>query len=115
MDGINVISNDLRSVIRKEVPFIPGAWVDFWDSFIMADLEKAQSQTNPDLKSGTDFLIKQISNWNFTDGTNPLPITQTSFQLLTDKLVTWLFTAQKEVLESSKEDKKKLLNNSSNT
>lgn len=118
MDGVNVLANNLRTVIRKDVPFIPGAWVEFWDSITVGEVKQAQAMQEKETKNIDDNLqlvIRQISGWNFTDGTNPLPITIATFEQFSSKMLQWFAEAEAEVLNAQQENKKKEPEPSSNS
>lgn len=108
MDTVNVLSKDLRTVIRKEVDFIPGAWVDFFDSVTTGVIRKAQNaQKNESLEMSMEMLLQQIAGWNFAgEDKKVLPLTLESLDLLPIKLLTWIATAQQEIF-TQEEDKKK--------
>lgn len=114
MDGVNVFATELRTVVKKECPFIPGAFVEFWDSLTVADLEAATVlKDTPSLDGSIDLALKQISGWNFTNGVSPLPLTKDTFKLLSNKLLFWIFRAQGEVLNDEQDKKKESPDNSS--
>lgn len=112
MSGVNVTANALRSIIRKEVPFIPGAYVDFYDSITVQDVRSAESlQANPNIDDSIALIISQVADWNFMDGDSPLAITKESFSLFTTTLLQWFTTAQGEVLKGEENKKKELPSN----
>jgi hypothetical protein len=117
MDGVNVLTNNLRTVIRKDVPFIPGAWVGFWDSVTIGDIKHAQMKegTVATIDGTIELLISQIAEWNFKDGDKILPITKETFDLFSTKFIEWFSQMQAEILQVQTESKKKSLDNLSNS
>ena len=108
METVNVLSKDLRTVIRKEVPFIPGAWVDFFDSITTGAIRKAQkAQKDQSMDLSMELLLSQIADWNFSgEDKKALSLTLDSLDLLPMKLLNWIAEAQGEILKGE-EDKKK--------
>src|ERR1700690_4476831 len=118
MDGVNVLDSSLRTTIKKEVPFIPGAYVLFYDSLTAADIKQAQILQAQEIKNVDDsfsLLLAQVASWNFTDGTNPLPLTIDSLSKFTTKLLTWFSETETEILTQDTTDKKKGADNLSNS
>lgn len=107
-DNVNVLSNDLRGIVRREVDFIPGAWVDFYDDVTVGQIRKAQKTQTENIDASLDLIISQIADWNFADGENKkLPVNIDSLSRLSSKILTWISTVQSEVLtqiESKKKD-----------
>ncbi len=110
MADVNVLALELRTIIRKEVDFIPGAWVDFYSDITTGIARKAQiSQQSNNLDTNLELVLSQIADWNFADNEGQhLPVTSESLDKLSLKLLTWISTAQVEILTSQEEDKKKL-------
>ena len=109
MDGVNIFNKDLRVVVRKEVDFIPGAWVDFYDDLTMGDIKKAQDAKEAgDIFRSFDVLINQIADWNFADENKKiLPITIDSLGKFPSRLLKWLVESEKEVVDLEREESKK--------
>lgn len=110
MDKVSVFTSDIRGVVKKEIPFIAGAWVEFFDDVTVADIKLAQqAQDAQDIDKNLGFVIKQIANWNFIDGEGKdIPINVDGLSKLPFKVLKWLFTAVTEVLSNPEfEDKKK--------
>lgn len=109
MNTVNVLSKDIRKVIRKEVDFLPGAWVDFYDSVTVGQVKQAQkAKDNQDIDTSLDIVIAQIADWNFADAKGEiLPINKESIELLPLKILVWLGKVQEEILADLEEDKKK--------
>ncbi len=93
---------ELRGTIKKEIPFIEGAWVEFYDDMVVNDIILAQSVdvTKPDSFSmGLENFFKQVADWNFADKDGKaLPVTFESFKLLPMKIITWMGEMQKEIM-----------------
>lgn len=114
MDSVNIFSS-LRSTVRKDVPFLPGAWVEFWDSITIGEAKRARDLAKaPQLEATIGFILAQVANWNFTDGTNPLPITPATFDTFSMKLLTWFSQMEADIMQEQNETKKKLPDNLSN-
>lgn len=109
MSGINVFSQDLRGKVRKEVSFLPGAWVVFFDDITAGDISAAQNaKDSQELDTNLALIFNGIAEWNFADEKgNILPVSIDSLKRLPLKFITWLATAQSEVMQNLTEDKKK--------
>lgn len=110
MASVNVLSNDIRGKIKKEVPFISGAFVTFFDDVTVEVITKAQSARNSeDILKNLDVVIAQIVEWNFSDGEgNILPLTTESLTKIPMKLLKWINETEAELINSPaiKEEKK---------
>lgn len=96
---VNIFESDLRNKVRKEVPFIPGAWVDFYDDTTVQSVQKAQqAKDSQDIKDTLQIVLDQISAWNFSDEKGELPITFESLSKFPLKLVKWITEQQAEIL-----------------
>jgi len=110
METVNVLNPEIRNVVRKNVDFLPGAWVDFYDDTTIEIIEKAQAaQATPDIKSGLQIVVSQIKGWNFADGDGKiLEVSVDSLTRLSSKFINWLSTTEAELMNPAKiEDKKK--------
>jgi hypothetical protein len=112
MADINIFAPELRNVVRKEVSFIPGAWVDFYDDIKIGMVTKAQrAKDSGDMTLTLEIIADQIADWNFADGENShMPINLESIEKLPIKILLWLSKAQEEVISdiSISSDKKKV-------
>jgi hypothetical protein len=116
MDTVNVFAPELRGTVRKDVPFIKGAWVEFFDDITMDVIVKAQelNEVNKsNILANLDVLVNQIAFWNFADQDGKLlDINIASIQKLPMKLLNWIATSQTEILKDMSKvdsDKKKEL------
>lgn len=104
----NVLTPELRSVVRKDCPLFEGSWVDFYDDINVDDVRNAQKvASNPEaIDENLRFIANQIKDWNFADAEGKkLPISVEGIGKLSMKLLGWLARAQWEVLEAmGKED-----------
>jgi hypothetical protein len=97
---INVLSNDIRKKVKKEVPFIADAYVEFWDDFL-GDMSGTEEL------SADQFIYRLmlgiIADWNFSDGDEKLAITEENIKKLSTKTRTWLSETTVEIVNSMKE------------
>ena len=111
MNSINIFKSDLRNKIRVNVPFIEGAWVEFYDDTTVDAVQKAQTaQASKDIADNLAVIINQIASWNFADDKGELPITVKSVSRFPMKLIKWLTDEQTKILQSMNkqdEDQKK--------
>jgi hypothetical protein len=109
MDTINVFAPELRGVVRKEIPFIPGAWVEFFDDVTGEAITSAEAAVaSKDINQNYLLLLSQIKNWNFADQDNkPLAVTLENLKRLNSKFITWMSATQAEILTSEAADDKK--------
>ena len=88
MDSINIFKSELRNKIRVNVPFIEGAWVEFYDDTTVDAVQKAQNaQASKDSADNLAVIINQIASWNFADDKGELPITTKSLARFPMKLI----------------------------
>lgn len=112
MDTVNILSSDLRNKIRKEVSFVSGAWVEFFDDITMDVVSKAQeaSKESNNIETSLEIIVNQIADWNFADkDKNILPISVETLKKLPSKILFWFGETQKEILANinQTEDTKK--------
>ena len=102
MVQVNVLSNDLRGKIKKDVPFIKDAFVVFYDDVTIQDVQKAQNaKGTDDITKNLDVVVSQIAEWNFTDNEGKdLPINTDSLTKLPLKLFKWINECESELLSS---------------
>src|SRR4051812_4850610 len=107
-DGlVNVISNETRHKIKRDFPFVPGAWIEIYDDLLwgqVTDAKKMVETNDIDL----DFVIPQITDWNFAgeDG-KKLPITKESLKLFSTKKIQWFAKTIFDSLKEAQEEEKK--------
>jgi hypothetical protein len=108
-DTVNVFAPELRKKIRKEVDFIPGAWVEFWDDITLDQARKAQDVLNSkSITTNLDIMVNQIVDWNFADAENKkLEVTIDNLAKLSIKLITWISTQERDILIPSIEEETK--------
>ena len=108
-DTVNVFAKDLRGIVKKDCPFIQGAWIEFFDDITVGTITLAQeAENNNDITKTLELLITQISNWNFADEQNqPLPIAIESLKKLPFKLIKWLSESLFAVMNEGQDSKKK--------
>ncbi len=109
VEGVNVFAADIRNKVRREVDFLPGAWVEFYDDVTIDQLQKAQEvKKNANLLDGIDLVLSQIASWNFADETGKiLEINKVNLGRLGSKLLRWLINAQASIINPEAEDPKK--------
>jgi hypothetical protein len=69
---VNVFSPDIRKKIKKEVPTIEGAWVEFYDDLLAGEIQDFSGDINKMSEKekgnqGYEFVKTMISDWNFAD------------------------------------------------
>jgi len=107
MDNFNITSSEIRGSVKKDVPFLKGAWVEFWDDTTVGTMKKAQSlQDDSNIDTSLELLLSQIKSWNFADAEKILPINLESIEKLPVKLMTWLAQMQSEILAANQDKKK---------
>lgn len=108
MPNVNILSKDLRNTVKKEVDFIPGAYVEFFDDITVGVFRKAQeSLENKNIQGSLDIILTQIADWNFADEKEEkLPINIESLEKLPTKILVWLSNAQAEILNDIQSKKK---------
>lgn len=112
---VKVLGVEIRQKIRKEVPFVKGAWIELFDDISVADEKrlkmvdwkgeppKQQEETEEGYnirkkaiseeheKIATEILLKLIADWNFADDNGiKLVVTREIFENLPLKLRKWL-------------------------
>lgn len=101
---------ELRKIVRLDVPFIEGAWVEFYDGLTLNDVEKTKdlSANQEDLYKSMDVLASQINDWNFyKDAQNKLPINIETIKTLPIKVVTWMFESYAKLVTPDEQEVKK--------
>ena len=69
---VNVFKIDVRRRVKKDIPTLEGAWVEFYDDLLTDDLQSIFSATD-DLTEeekgnrGYEFVRSLIADWNFAD------------------------------------------------
>ncbi len=101
MDSVNIFKGELRNKVRVAVPFIEGAWVEFYDDTTVDAVQKAQTaQLSKDIIDNLSVIINQIAAWNFADEKGELPITTHSLARFPMKLIKWLADEQGKMLQA---------------
>jgi len=100
---------ELRGTVRRDVPFIEGGWVDFFDDLTLATVDKAKSIENKaNVDANLSILCEQIVDWNFyKTAEEKLPISVGSFKSLPIKVVTWLINEYISIANPKEEAEKK--------
>lgn len=105
MNTVNIF--ELRNKVRKDIDYIEGAWVEFWDDVTIQAINEAQeAQKTGDTNSALRLVFNQIADWNLADEKGKLEITFDNMLRLPVKILTWMSTAQNDILKPV-EDKKK--------
>lgn len=104
MNYVNVFAPELRGTIKRDVPFLPGAWVSFYDDITPAMLEQAKAETERTgeaMNSDLLLLSQMIADWNFADEKGKrLDITVDNLKKLSlTKFLAWLINTQGEILK----------------
>lgn len=107
-DPVNIFKSDIRGIIHKEVDFIPGAYVDFYDSPTIGAIKKAQqAQTTQDIDLSLGVILNQIADWNFADENGILTVNMENLEKLPFKLLTWIAETQGAIIQDQATAKKK--------
>lgn len=93
---MNVNITDIRKRIKKDVPLIEGAWVEFYDDITVNDMENAQKMSKDEttMDERLLFIASQIAGWNFADDNGDLPINSDSLKLIPFKVLNWIVDTQ---------------------
>ncbi len=103
---------EIRGKVKKEIAFLPGAYVVFFDDITVDQVLKAQeAQNGQDMLSNMDILLGQIVEWNLADDNGPLEVNMESIKRLPLKIITWISETQSEILGSIVDKKKELPSN----
>ena len=104
MELVNVFSPDIRKRIKRDVPTIEGAWVEFYDDFLAGEVQELGKAMSEEEKSdrGYEFIRSLIADWNFagTDG-KKLDITVENIKKLPVRVQTFLATAGADVFKDA--------------
>lgn len=103
MSNVNVFAPELRGTVKKEVDFIPGAWVLFYDDLTVGSIQLAQqAKESGDVNASLSLMLAQIADWNFSDSEDgkTLPINLETMNKFSSKLLIWISKAQEEILSS---------------
>lgn len=102
---VNVFATDVRKRIKKEVPTIEGAWVEFYDDFLAGEVQKLGSgKMSEEEKSnrGYEFIRSLIADWNFSGpDEKKLEITVENIRKLPVKVQTFLAEAGTDVFKDA--------------
>ena len=103
---VKVTSKELFEKVRKDIPFIPGAWVEFWSDLSGDTPEKLAKFKDP-TDQGYESIITLVADWNFADlEGKKLPVTTESMRKLSLKLQRWISDCVGEVMEDLTAKKK---------
>lgn len=110
-DTVQVFGVDIRNKVRRDFPFVVGAWVEFWDDAIMRNVLQAQDASDKtSTKDALSIIVDQIADWNFSDETNTkVTVSIEAVELLGVKSLKWLSETAVEVtnIASQKADTEK--------
>ena len=123
---VPVLNIDLRKKIKKNVPFLDKAWVEFYDDLTVADQKSLQDSNFSKLKkkvdeSDDDFDVREkeatlkqsdtgqqltlnlVSSWNFADEKgNVAEINLEIFKVLPLKLQRWILKTTTDIIKGLK-------------
>jgi len=123
---IPVINVDLRSKIKENVPFLEGAWVEFYDDLTVADQKLLQDSDFSKLKkrldesyddfdvrekeslskqsdTGRQLTLNLVSSWNFADEKgNVVEVNLEIFKVLPLKLQRWILKTTTDIIKGLK-------------
>lgn len=105
-----IFSEDVRTRVRKPVPSIKGAWVEFYDDVPAAFNSEYEKQSK--VLSDEDLVYwgvtRIVSNWNFyKTEKDKLEITIDSIKNLPYKVQRWLVQQSTDIALSDTEEKKR--------
>ncbi len=107
MSNFNIQNNALRTVVEKEIPFLKGAFISFYDSPTAADLKKAnQLKEDQDFDSSLDFILSQIADWNLSDDNGKLEVNRENLERLPINVINWIAQAPAGIIKEHKDKKK---------
>lgn len=108
MTNINIFKSDLRNKVKVNVPFINGAWVEFYDDTTVDAVQKAQTaKASQDIADNLQVIVNQIAGWNFADDKGELAITTKTLTRFPIKLIKWLSEEQAKLLTSPEAENEK--------
>lgn len=96
----------------REVPFMKGAWVEFYDDVPANYNEQVKKFAKEPGKLGAWIIKQLVADWNLFDGDKKYEISEKAIEQLPPRLARWLIDRANDVLTNTGvEEKKELPNN----
>lgn len=107
-DYVNILSGELRGRVKKEIPWIKNAWVEFYDDLLGETQSKISSASNQE-EAGYIGVVAMIADWNFAnEKEEKLDITIENVRKLPIRVQKWIAETSTSIVnpEQEKEQKK---------
>lgn len=107
-DYVNILSGELRGRVKKTIPWIQNAWVEFYDDLLGETQAKISSASNQE-EAGYIGVVAMIADWNFGDEKGvKLDVSVENVRKLPIRVQKWLAETSTKIVnpEQEKEQKK---------